>query len=76
MDVLITGNRGYIGCLLVKLLNEKGWNVRGFDSGLFLDCALATVPMVHTVYKDIRDAEPADDGGPGHRRGKIQAEFC
>lgn len=60
MQVLVTGHLGYIGCLLVKLIEDKGWSVTGLDSGLFRDCAVAAVPRVRAIAKDVRDIEQRD----------------
>jgi nucleoside-diphosphate-sugar epimerase len=37
MKILVTGDRGYIGSVLVPMLSEKGYEVVGFDSGYFSD---------------------------------------
>lgn len=64
-NVLITGNEGYIGCVLTALLVGRGYHVTGFDTGAFRDVAM--VPReaeAHVqVTKDIRDAEPSDFAG-------------
>lgn len=63
MRVLVTGNLGYIGGVLVPLLLERGHQVAGLDSDLFRRCsfgpggALAPVP---TLLKDVRDVERGD----------------
>lgn len=56
MNVLVTGHRGYIGCVLVPRLQEAGFAVRGLDSGLFSDCRLtATAVDIPEQELDIRD---------------------
>lgn len=35
MRVLVTGNMGYIGTVMVPILQEKGFDVVGLDSELF-----------------------------------------
>lgn len=61
MNVLVTGSRGYIGSVLVRLLLEKGHAVRGLDSDLYRHCTFdGSVPMVPTLSKDVRDVEPGD----------------
>ena len=44
MRVLLTGNEGYIGTILVPLLWATGHEVVGLDSGLFRECTLAGGP--------------------------------
>lgn len=64
-NILVTGNEGYIGSVLVEHLIEKGYHVTGLDSGIFKDARFT--PRKSTVqkqiYKDIRDVEPADFAG-------------
>lgn len=60
MRVLVTGHKGYIGSMLVPMLVEAGHRVSGLDSGLFLDCAVAELPRIPEVLKDLRDLTPAD----------------
>ena len=38
MRVLVTGSDGYIGQVLVPMLQRSGHDVVGLDSGLFHDC--------------------------------------
>jgi nucleoside-diphosphate-sugar epimerase len=58
MKVLVTGNQGYIGTILVPLLQAAGHQVVGLDSGLFerdtLGPAPAEPPMIEL---DVRDAQ-------------------
>ncbi len=64
MRVLVTGNLGYIGCILTPLLLERGYDVAGLDSDLFGNCTFhGTVPRVATLLKDIRDVEVRDLSG-------------
>ena len=64
MRVLLTGNEGYIGTLLVPLLWARGHEVVGLDSGLFRECTLKAIrPVEKTIRKDIRDVEPRDLDG-------------
>ncbi len=60
MNILVTGNRGYIGSALVPLLRARGHNVTGYDTGYYEDCFLAENPDVRQITKDIRDAEEGD----------------
>ena len=57
MRVLVTGNRGYIGSVLVPLLLERGHEVTGLDSDLFARCSFREEPVdVPTIPADVRDA--------------------
>jgi nucleoside-diphosphate-sugar epimerase len=61
MRVLLTGNEGYIGTLLVPLLWARNHEVVGLDSGLFRACTLKAIrPVEKTIREDVRDVE-ADD---------------
>jgi nucleoside-diphosphate-sugar epimerase len=63
MRVLLTGNEGYIGTILVPLLRAAGHEVSGLDSGLFRECSIGAVPPLPTLRKDIRDLDAADLAG-------------
>lgn len=64
MRVLVTGNRGYIGTVLVPLLKSAGHEVFGYDSDLFARCTfVGDVPEVPTLDKDIRDVRADDLAG-------------
>jgi nucleoside-diphosphate-sugar epimerase len=57
MNVLVTGNRGYIGSVLTGELINKGYQVIGFDTGYYNGCELyPTADPVKQITKDIRDA--------------------
>lgn len=61
MRVLVTGNRGYIGSVLVPTLRARGHTVVGYDTGYYDDVALPPVPEPGVqIKKDIRDAAAAD----------------
>jgi nucleoside-diphosphate-sugar epimerase len=63
MKVLVTGNKGYIGSVMVTLLQKAGHEVQGYDIDFYNRCAYrpgGTVPYIPTAYKDIRDIEPSD----------------
>src|SRR6185295_6274149 len=54
--VLVTGQDGYVGCLLVPLLEAAGHEVVGLDAGLYAGCALGPEPaVVPSIGRDIRD---------------------
>jgi nucleoside-diphosphate-sugar epimerase len=64
MRVLVTGNLGYIGCILTPLLLDRGHDVAGLDSDLFANCTFhGALPRVPTLLKDIRDVESSDLAG-------------
>ena len=67
MRILVTGDRGYIGAVLVPMLSEKGYEVVGFDSGYFSDNLLEKFDEDYQkITKDIRDIEIEDlDGVDG-----------
>ena len=67
MRILVTGDRGYIGAVLVPMLIEKGYEVVGFDSGYFSDNLLEKFDEDYQkITKDIRDIEIEDlDGVDG-----------
>lgn len=61
MKVMVTGHDGYIGRVLVPMLEERGYAVRGVDSGLFRGCALGTdVAEPNGSKRDVRDLEASD----------------
>ncbi len=56
MRVLVTGHRGYIGPILVKMLLKKGYEVVGIDADWFAECAFSEdMPRIPEVKKDMRD---------------------
>ena len=62
--ILITGNLGYIGPVLISnLKKEKDFNVLGFDIGWFEHCCIENIipnkPSIQ-IYKDIRDISDDD----------------
>ena len=63
MRILVTGNEGYIGSILVPLLQAAGHHVTGLDTALFRECALIPFTRPPTLRKDVRDVEAADLSG-------------
>ncbi|MFH1843679.1 MAG: SDR family oxidoreductase [bacterium] len=56
MKVLVTGHRGYIGSILVPMLQRAGHDVVGLDSDLFRACTFTgAVPELPSIEKDVRD---------------------
>ena len=59
MRVLVTGHDGYIGAVLVPMLEKAGHDVHGLDSFLFGACGFgAEGPAVPASALDVRDVEP------------------
>ncbi|MCR4316744.1 MAG: SDR family oxidoreductase [Planctomycetes bacterium] len=57
--ILVTGGAGYIGCILVPLLAEKGYSVRVFDKLFFGDGGLKNLgKRCEIVQGDLRDFDP------------------
>lgn len=66
MKVLVTGHLGYIGVVLVPMLQKRGHEVVGLDSDLFRRCtfgAESQIAKVPNIRKDIRDVELKDVQG-------------
>ncbi|RME21247.1 MAG: SDR family oxidoreductase [Candidatus Zixiibacteriota bacterium] len=60
-SILVTGHKGYIGTVLVDMLVNRGYTVRGMDSDLYRRCDFNGSPdPIPEVCKDIRDAEIGD----------------
>jgi nucleoside-diphosphate-sugar epimerase len=65
MKLFVTGVEGYIGCLLAPLLQARGHDVVGFDTGYYRDGWLFSdrtlVPgFPRTINRDIREVQPRD----------------
>ena len=59
MKVLVTGSDGYIGAVMVPLLERAGHQVVGLDSFLFEGCELGHFePSAPALRCDLRDARP------------------
>jgi nucleoside-diphosphate-sugar epimerase len=56
MRVLVTGHKGYIGTLMVPMLQASGHEVFGLDSDLFKECTFGDEPAeIMEFKKDLRD---------------------
>lgn len=62
MDVLVTGSSGYIGAVLVPVLERADLTVRGLDLGLYEACGFAG-PAPSADRRDVRSVELADLAG-------------
>jgi nucleoside-diphosphate-sugar epimerase len=65
MRVLVAGDRGYIGAILVPFLRAAGHHVDGLDLGLYEGCDLGPGPedIGARPPRDMRDAAPAELAG-------------
>src|SRR5215469_5784377 len=65
MKVLVAGDRGYIGAVMVPFLRQAGHTIHGLDSGLYEGCDLgpAPEPIGARQATDIRDVGPAKLAG-------------
>ena len=65
MRVLVAGDRGYIGAVLVPFLRAAGHEVGGLDLGLYEGCDLGPAPAGTRVAKgiDMRNVTPGDLAG-------------
>jgi nucleoside-diphosphate-sugar epimerase len=61
MRVLVTGHTGFIGAVMVPLLQRAGHDVVGMDTGFYEECAfLGSMARIPAMRRDIRDATLAD----------------
>ncbi len=66
MNVIVTGHKGYVGAVLVRLLLEAGHAVTGIDSDLYEACTFGDPGQLRPtpeLRKDIRDVQAADLAG-------------
>jgi nucleoside-diphosphate-sugar epimerase len=61
MKIMVTGDQGYIGAVLVPMLMDKGYEVVGYDAGFFTENLLQPLEENYTkIKKDIRDIDKND----------------
>ena len=61
MKILVTGNRGYIGTVLVDILWKKSYEVTGYDTDYYDGCELYEFGQpIKQINKDIRDVSIED----------------
>jgi nucleoside-diphosphate-sugar epimerase len=61
MKVLVTGSQGYIGTILVPMLQREGFEVSGLDSDLYRRCTFSCpMPELPLILKDVREVEEED----------------
>lgn len=63
MRVLVAGDRGYIGAILVPALQAAGHHVDGLDLGLYEGCDLGPAISGAQPPRDIRDVTPGELAG-------------
>lgn len=64
MKVLVTGNRGYIGSVMVPMLLREGFEVVGLDTDFYKNCTFGSyMPEMQTVQKDVREVDSDDLAG-------------
>lgn len=61
--VLVTGDEGYIGSVLTRVLSESGHDVVGLDSALFRGCDFGSPPDPTTTRRDLREVRADDLAG-------------
>jgi nucleoside-diphosphate-sugar epimerase len=61
LRTLVTGHNGYIGSVLVPMLEKSGHEVVGLDSNLFASCTFGPVEgRVESLTLDVRDVNSED----------------
>jgi nucleoside-diphosphate-sugar epimerase len=61
MQILLTGDKGYIGAVMVPLLIQEGHTVTGLDSDWFEQSAFSELQgKIVSLKKDLRDLAPSD----------------
>jgi len=60
---MVTGHKGYVGTVMIPMLQAEGYEIVGFDSNLFAEPNFYDVSEVPYIRKDIRDIESSDVKG-------------
>jgi len=64
MKILVTGNNGYVGTVLMEMLLKKGYSITGLDVNYFEPCTLEPVQQEFSqIVKDIRAIDKNDVAG-------------
>ncbi|HEX6419767.1 MAG TPA: SDR family oxidoreductase [Acidimicrobiales bacterium] len=64
MQILVAGDRGYLGAVMIPFLQQAGHEVVGLDAGWYDGCDFGPAPAGYEQRDgDIRDAEPDDLAG-------------
>jgi nucleoside-diphosphate-sugar epimerase len=64
LRILVTGHNGYIGAVLVPMLEQTGHEVIGLDSDIFAPCLFGeNGHEVESLRADVRDVEAEDLAG-------------
>lgn len=64
MRILVAGDRGYLGAVMIPFLRRAGHEVVGLDAGWYDGCDFGPVPAGYEQRTgDIRDAAPGDLAG-------------
>ncbi|MGO8860076.1 MAG: NAD-dependent epimerase/dehydratase family protein [Acidimicrobiales bacterium] len=58
--VLVTGDRGYIGAVLMPFFRDHGHETVGLDAGWYEGCDFGSMPEPEWPSRDIRDVTPAE----------------
>ena len=60
-QILVTGNRGYIGTVLTEVLLQKSYEVTGYDTDYYKHCDLYEyIQPAKQITKDMRDVCVSD----------------
>lgn len=60
MKILLTGDDGYIGSVMIEELKNRGHEIVGLDTEYFMGCSLYEYEETRRIKKDIRDLESKD----------------